>query len=937
MKRGMSTSPDESTQDPQDDGRRGAAMPGSQSHRPIGAAPALTTADGKPDAKDEAKDDARDVAKAAAKGAATGGAAGAAKGALLAAAKSKTGKKGIKIAVAGVLVVILLAATALMGGGAGGSSGSSQAANSAEHGAQSYEVAVQAFEGDETLDKIRVAASRSDARWEILAAIHLNISDRSDHKGTGPMGIDKDKLPEGHGLSDEDLASLEESAYYLGGMIAPALEEAAPQLSSYELDQGYQDSDGNAEPAAEEDEPAEGEPETEEESFRIGTALPATTSEDEAKEDEAKEDSDSAEPEDEDSKTVSRTPVETEEGQILRDEIKAAYVTAIGTLPLKPNPDMAEDVFNTAQNWAVGKVPSPQTQCGPSDGGDVELGGQTEVDLNDSQLKYAQAIINRAASRGMEKNAAVVALATAMQESTLRMWWNQKVPGSEALTDDKDAMGSDGYSVGLFQQQVNGTAYSWGTVEDAMDPKRSTDMFLDRLETIPGWQSLAISVAAQRVQVSAHPDAYAKWEAMSRQLVNDLKPTEGEWKDSHDGGTDTKKANPASSMTKAFGTAEITTASFTVSTEKIAEEDLPKNVGEDKDLVLPPHLKINTSITADAQATEAAVGTRFGDYISAWGDVRDSSDDHGQKRAIDFMIRDYASAAGIKGGDEISAFLIANDKALGIEYLIWRDKIWLGAATGWKPYSTGGYGGMYTGNWNDTTLHNDHVHVTVYGSKGTGGDFKYTAPDGESSPCGGDHGAGTPGVGSGNGDDYPFKAPVGACAWCSAVDEGGSADPWGLYKRECVSFVAWRMNQQMGWKEGQSYPFTMAGMGMAGRGNAAEWSAGLAAKGYVTDMNPAPGAVAWWAANVSMGVINTGSAGHVAVVKEVLTDGNIVIEQYNGPGTAHKYSTQTIHKSKVSGFIHVADVVATPEKPKDDEKPAPEKPKKKPVKGPSTD
>lgn len=82
------------------------------------------------------------------------------------------------------------------------------------------------------------------------------------------------------------------------------------------------------------------------------------------------------------------------------------------------------------------------------------------------------------------------------------------------------------------------------------------------------------------------------------------------------------------------------------------------------------------------------------------------------------MIKDCKSPAGIKGGDEVAAFLIANEKSLGVEYIIWRDKIWVGSTTGWKNYSTGGYGGMYTGNWNDTTLHNDHVHLTVYGKQG---------------------------------------------------------------------------------------------------------------------------------------------------------------------------------------------------------------------------
>lgn len=842
--------------------------------------------------------DGADVGIAALKGAVTGGAAGAVAGGAKALAKSKTGKR------IGIAVVASVAAGAILIASLSGAGASSQAQQSAsvseEHSNQSFIVAASEYEDEEALRTIRTAASRASARWEVLAAIHLNIQDRSDHNGTGPMGIDKGKISEDNPIDDEHIDSLEESARYLGLLLNGALVEAAPPgLNSFELDAGYQDAATDNESEADEDSDedsdgdSEGKPKTETASLHVGSALPAQKDTGEKDDKDPEEDS-----EESSSKPVNRTPVDTEEAEVIREQMKETYIKAIASLPLEPNPDMAEDVFNAAHQWSIGKIASPQSsgQCGPDDaeGGDVTLGGETKVDLNASQKKYAQIIINRAASRGMSQNAAVVALATAMQESTLRMWWNVKVPGSEALTDDKDAKGSDGYSVGLFQQQVHGTEYSWGTVEEAMNPKKSTDMFLDRLETIRGWESMSVSVAAQRVQVSAYPDAYAKWEGMARQLVNDLKPTEGSWKDSHD-----KKSIKALA-------AKIPAMAVPLKKEESDKKDEGK-----EELKLPSHLVVNPMITPDARATEHAVGTRFHQYISAWGDIRAGGDDHGQKRAIDFMIKDYKSSAGIKGGDEIVAFLIANDKALGVEYLIWRDKIWLGSSTGWKEYSTGGYGGMYIGNWNDTTLHNDHVHVTLYGNKGTGGDFKYESPDGVESPCA--NGIGTApatGTGSGQGDDYPYRNPKGVCGYCS-----NQIDPWSMYMRECVSFVAWRMNQQMGWKEGQPYPFTKAKMGI---GNAAEWKGALAARGYITDSNPTVGSVAWWDANVSFGVINTGSAGHVAVVTEILKDGKIVVEQYNGPGSEWAYSVTTLHKSQVSGFIHVADI---PQKKAGDVKP----------------
>lgn len=152
-------------------------------------------------------------------------------------------------------------------------------------------------------------------------------------------------------------------------------------------------------------------------------------------------------------------------------------------------------------------------------------GGTGVAGLDASQQQYAQAILNRVAERGLPTQAAVDAISTALQESSLRMYWNPKVAGSEALAPDQSAVGTDGYSVGLFQQQVNGNAFSWGTVSDAMDPSTSTDMFLDRLTALPGWQSMPVTVADQAVQGSAYPDAYAKWEAEARQIVSALSPT----------------------------------------------------------------------------------------------------------------------------------------------------------------------------------------------------------------------------------------------------------------------------------------------------------------------------------------------------------------------------------------------------------------------------
>src|SRR6478735_3834070 len=89
-----------------------------------------------------------------------------------------------------------------------------------------------------------------------------------------------------------------------------------------------------------------------------------------------------------------------------------------------------------------------------------------------------------------------------MQESTLR----------NINYGDRD-------SLGLFQQRPS---QGWGSPSQVTDPVYSTRIFLDRLLAIPGWQSLPVTVAAQTVQRSAFPNAYAKWEGLAASLVATL-------------------------------------------------------------------------------------------------------------------------------------------------------------------------------------------------------------------------------------------------------------------------------------------------------------------------------------------------------------------------------------------------------------------------------
>jgi murein DD-endopeptidase MepM/ murein hydrolase activator NlpD/endonuclease/exonuclease/phosphatase family metal-dependent hydrolase len=78
-----------------------------------------------------------------------------------------------------------------------------------------------------------------------------------------------------------------------------------------------------------------------------------------------------------------------------------------------------------------------------------------------------------------------------------------------------DAVGSDHGSLGIFQQQWPW----WGTMRQLMDPTVSARLFYRALVRVPGWQRLPVTDAAQRVQHSAYPTAYADDQALAERLL----------------------------------------------------------------------------------------------------------------------------------------------------------------------------------------------------------------------------------------------------------------------------------------------------------------------------------------------------------------------------------------------------------------------------------
>ncbi|GLZ59472.1 MULTISPECIES: hypothetical protein [Micromonospora] len=127
--------------------------------------------------------------------------------------------------------------------------------------------------------------------------------------------------------------------------------------------------------------------------------------------------------------------------------------------------------------------------------------------LDQAQMDNAKIIVDVGLEMKMPRRALVVALATAMQESNLYNLASDVLP--ESAQYPNQGSGSDHDSVGLFQQRPSS---GWGTVAQLMRPSYAARAFYSALNEIPGWQDMSVTSAAQAVQISAYPDAYAQHE-----------------------------------------------------------------------------------------------------------------------------------------------------------------------------------------------------------------------------------------------------------------------------------------------------------------------------------------------------------------------------------------------------------------------------------------
>ncbi|MEU6478263.1 heavy metal transporter [Streptomyces sp. NPDC047017] len=118
--------------------------------------------------------------------------------------------------------------------------------------------------------------------------------------------------------------------------------------------------------------------------------------------------------------------------------------------------------------------------------------GGASYEFTPEQAVNAATIAAVGSGRGMPERAVTIALATALQESGLR----------NIEHGDRD-------SLGLFQQRPS---QGWGTPKEIMEPAYAAGVFYTHLTEIHDYQRLPLTVAAQRVQRSGFPEAYAKHE-----------------------------------------------------------------------------------------------------------------------------------------------------------------------------------------------------------------------------------------------------------------------------------------------------------------------------------------------------------------------------------------------------------------------------------------
>ena len=166
--------------------------------------------------------------------------------------------------------------------------------------------------------------------------------------------------------------------------------------------------------------------------------------------------------------------------------------------------------WDAIERFAAGQSASPASHA-PLPAGDRltpvgTTGPQSWMAMTPARYDNATTIVRQAIAKKMGLRSAVIAVATAMQESTLL-----------------NISYGDSDSVGLFQQRPS---CGWGTAAQILHPSYAADAFLNALHSYqdgdPSWSQQPLWQTAQGVQASGFPTAYAKWESQAAGLVHSI-------------------------------------------------------------------------------------------------------------------------------------------------------------------------------------------------------------------------------------------------------------------------------------------------------------------------------------------------------------------------------------------------------------------------------
>lgn len=212
--------------------------------------------------------------------------------------------------------------------------------------------------------------------------------------------------------------------------------------------------------------------------------------------------------------------------------------------------------------------------------------------LSLDQAGNAAIITGETIRRGLPARAATIALATAMQESSLR----------NLDHGDRD-------SLGLFQQRPS---MGWGTEADLQDPWYATGKFLDALVKVEGWQTADINDTAQAVQRSGVPDGYRKHESAAKAWASALTGHTPAAVTCVDRGASVGRTAPITTLvTRVFG-GDVT----------VAASEGTISLGSTDPTLLWSAVHLGIATTGDAGVTGATVGAQSwvhdGQRITTW-------------------------------------------------------------------------------------------------------------------------------------------------------------------------------------------------------------------------------------------------------------------------------------------------------------------------------